>query len=291
MFSLREYLKEFSFKKRALGHFNAANNTQLKAIVSSAMENNAPVIIGVSEGERGFWGDKEIVSIIRTMRENYNFPIFLNADHTHSYKKIISAVEAGFDAVLFDGSNVEFEKNIEETKKVVKFVKEFNKKTGADILVEGEIGYIGSGSEILEYIPSGADISEDKITKTNEAKRFVEETGVDLLAPAVGNMHGMFNNAPNPSLYIDRLFAIAEAIKIPIVLHGGSGIRDGDFLDAINAGVRIVHISTELRRAWRDGIEKSLNENKNEIAPYKIAKPVIEDIKNAVDKRIKLFSK
>ncbi|MEK9168210.1 MAG: class II fructose-bisphosphate aldolase, partial [Patescibacteria group bacterium] len=124
-----------------------------------------------------------------------------------------------------------------------------------------------------------------------EAARFVKETKIDLLAPAVGNLHGILKNAPQPNLNIERIKAIKEAISIPLVLHGGSGIIDDDFLQAIDAGISIIHINTELRLAWREGMDKALKENPEEIAPYKLLPAVVEEIRKTVYNRLKLFNK
>jgi fructose-bisphosphate aldolase class II len=118
----------------------------------------------------------------------------------------------------------------------------------------------------------------------------VKETGVDLLAPAVGNIHGMLKNAPNPRLDIPRIRAIREAAGIPLVLHGGSGISDEDFVSAIDAGVSVIHISTEIRVAWRRGIENAVHEVES-IAPYKLMENVVSAVQDVVQKRLKLFSK
>jgi fructose-bisphosphate aldolase class II len=202
-------------------------------------------------------------------------------------EKIKEAVEAGFDSVHFDGGKLPFEENIKKTKEVVEYVKSVN----PEILVEAELGYLGSSSVILREIPKDATIKKEDLTKPEKAARFVKETKVDLLAPAVGNIHGMFKNAPNPSLDIGRIKEIREVSGAPLVLHGGSGIVDDDFLQAINAGISIIHINTELRLAWREGMDKALKENPEEIVPYKLLPIVVEEIRKAAYNRLKLFNK
>ena len=141
-----------------------------------------------------------------------------------------------------------------------------------------------------ELRKDGAIRPED-LTKPEDAARFVKETGVDMLAPAVGNIHGMFANAPEPALDIARIRAIRKAAGVPLVLHGGSGNTDEDFLAAIDAGVSIIHIRTELRVAWRMGLEKALKEKPEEIAPYKVLSTAVEAVKEIVDSKLKLFNK
>ncbi len=287
MKKLIEYIKEAEHNKTAIGHFNISECAGLKGIFKAAQELNLPVIIGVSEGEAGFIGYRRAAALVKSLREEYNYPIFLNADHTKSLEKIKEAVEAGFDAVLFDAGKSPFEENIKKTKEAVEYVKSVN----PEILVEAELGYLGSSSVILKEIPKDATIKKEDLTKPEEAARFVKETKIDLLAPAVGNLHGILKNAPQPNLNIERIKAIKEAISIPLVLHGGSGIIDDDFLQAIDAGISIIHINTELRLAWREGMDKALKENPEEIAPYKLLPAVVEEIRKTVYNRLKLFNK
>ncbi len=298
MKTLREYILEAESKKISIGHFNISDIAGLKAIFESAAEiknppyplfesGQIPIIIGVSEGEAGFVGHKQAAALVKSLREEYNYPIFINADHHKSLENINPAVEAGFDAVLFDGGKLPIEENIIKTKEVVAYVKSIN----PDILVEGELGYIGSSSVIFSEIPEGAAIKKEDLTKPEDAARFVKETGVDLLAPAVGNIHGMQKNAPNPALDIERIKKLRQAAGVPMVLHGGSGITDSDFTASIDAGIAIIHINTEIRLAWRQGIEKAIKENPEEIVPYKILPFAVEEIKKIVSRRLKLFNK
>lgn len=286
MKSLKQIIKDAELRGLAVGHFNISELGALKAIAEVAKELSVPVIIGTSEGEREFIDPHDAVALVRDLREKHNQPVFLNADHTHSLEKIKEAVKAGYDAVLFDGSKLSFEENIKQTKEVVAYVKSVN----PDVLVEGEIGNIGSGSTIRKELPKDAAIKPEDLTKPEEAARFVKETGVDLLAPAVGNIHGMMANASEPALDIERTRAIKKSAKVPLVLHGGSGNTDEDFLAAIDAGISIIHISTELRVAWRKGIEAGLKEKPDEVAPYKLMEGSIDEMKKVLYNRLKLFN-
>ncbi len=287
MKKLSQIIKEAEQNKVAIGHFNISECAALKGIFKAAQELNLPVIIGLSEGEQNFIGTKRAALMIKSLREEFNWPIFINSDHTKSLENIKKAVEAGFDSVHFDGGKLPFEENIKKTREVVEYVKSVN----PDILVEAELGYLGASSTILKEIPNDAAIKEEDLTKPEQAAQFVKETGVDLLAPAVGNIHGMFKNAPNPSIDSVRIGKIKELAGVPLVLHGGSGIRDEEFIKAIDAGISIVHINTEIRLAWRQGMEKALAGNPEEITPYKILPTAIEEIKKATEKRMRLFGK
>ncbi len=298
MKNLKEIIKEAEQNKVAIGHFNISECAALKAIFSAALEISkyrnieTPVIIGVSEGEAGFIGYKRAAALIKSLREEFSandggYPIFLNADHTKSFDKIKEAIEAGFDAVLFDAGKLPMEENIKKTREIVEYVKSVN----PEILVEGELGYLGASSVILKEIPKDAAIKKEDLTKPEDAKKFIKETGLDLLAPAVGNLHGMFKNMPNPHIDIQRIKELRQAAGAPLVLHGGSGIRDEEFLQAIDAGISIIHINTELRLAWREGMDKALKENPEEIVPYKILPVAVDKIKEVVYNRLKLFNK
>jgi fructose-bisphosphate aldolase, class II len=270
----------------AVGHFNVADLVLLKAVFSSAQELQVPVFVGASEGEREFMGVRQIAALVRSLREEFDFPVFLNADHTHTLEKAIEAAKAGFDTVVFDASALPFEQNVRRTKEAVEALKTINPA----ILVEGEIGNIGTGSEIHEIAP---DLSKYLTTPT-EAKQFVEFTGIDVLAPAVGNMHGMsqkmVEGEKKKRLDIERIAQIKTAAGVPLTLHGGSGTDDEDLGQAIAAGISIIHINTELRVAWRSGLEASLAAQPNQVVPYKILPLVVESVKQVALARLRLFN-
>ncbi len=279
-----EIVKEAESKKTAIGHFNISNIEGLWGIFNAARALNLPIIIGLSEGERDFIGVKQAVSLVKSLRQEFNYPIFINADHTYSFERVKEAVDAGYDAVIFDGAKLPIEENIKITKECVLYAKSKN----PNILVEGEMGYIGTSSKLLEKIPEG--VSLEHLTTPEEAARFVKETGVDFFSPSVGNIHGMLKNAPNPKLNIERIREIRQAAGVPLVLHGGSGISDDNFKEAIKAGVSTIHINTEIRVAYRDAVKNFLDKNPDEIAPYKIMKGTVGAIQKVVSERLKLFN-
>jgi len=285
MEQLRQVLTTAQREGVAVGHFNVSDLTALKAIVAAAQGLKLPVLIGVSEGERGFVGVSQIAALIRSFREESEFPIFLNADHTHSLEKAEQAARAGFDEIIFDGSSLPFEKNLEQTKKAVEMIKSIN----PDCMVEGEIGYIGTSSDVIYKVPEGAGI----LTTPAEAKEFVTATGVDVLAPAVGNMHGllqsMVSGKVQKRLDIDRIAALRDAAGVFMTLHGGSGTNDDDFKRTIKAGMTIVHVNTEIRLAWRRSMEASLAADQS-VVPYKLMAPVVAGIEKVVEARLRLFS-
>jgi fructose-bisphosphate aldolase class II len=285
MHSLRDLLREAQQSGAAIGHFNISDLVLLKAVFAAAQELNVPVLVGLSEGERGFVGVRQIAAFVRSLREEFDFPIFLNADHTHSLAKAVEAAKAGFDSIVFDLSALPFEENVRQTKQAVEALKGIN----ASMLVEGEIGDIGTGSEIHDASP---DLSKG-LSTSEEARQFVESTGVDILAPAVGNMHGMLRSMvqgeTKKRLDIERIAAIKRAARVFLTLHGGSGTDDGDLRKAIAAGINIVHINTELRVAWRDGLERGMAKQPDEVVPYKILPSAVESVKQVVASRLRLF--
>ncbi len=280
MKSLKEYINEAREKKIAIGHFNISDIVGFWAVTNAAQNLNVPVIIGVSEGERDFLGIHQVKALVDTLKAEGR-PVFLNADHTYSLDRVKEVINAGFDAVIID----EAEKGLEENLAITKEAVEFAKAKNQNILVEAELGFIGKSSKMLDEVPEGVG----KITK-EEAEHFVSNTGVDLFAPAVGNVHGIVRGGREPKLDIELIKSIAEAVKIPLVLHGASGNTDEEIRNAIEAGISIIHINTELRLAYRQGLVKSLSENPDELAPYKYLKPALQEMQKVAEKKLRLFN-
>jgi fructose-bisphosphate aldolase class II len=283
---LIDYIKDAAARKVAIGHFNISNLEALHGIFNAARALNLPIMIGVSEGERDFVGVREAAALVKSLREQYNYPIFLNADHTYSVERVKEVVDAGYDEVIIDGSKLSLDENIALTKKCVEYARAKN----PGMLVEGELGYIGTSSKVLDAIPEGVDLSPEALTKPEDAARFVKETGVDLLAPAVGNIHGMLRFSKDPCLDIARVKAIREAAGVPLVLHGGSGTVDEDFVSAIENGMAIVHINTEIRVAFKKGLQEGLAAMPDEVAPYKYLAQSVKEVEAVVSARLKLFN-
>jgi ketose-bisphosphate aldolase len=286
MQKLREVLEQAQKNKVAVGHFNIGDDNILMGVFAAARELRVPVMVGVSEGERAFLGVRQVAALVKSLRDEFDFPIYLNADHTHSLAKALQAANAGFDSIVFDLSALPFDENVRQTHDAVQKLKAIN----PDILVEGEIGDIGTGSEIHATAP---DLTKFRTTP-EEAKKFIAATGIDILAPAVGNMHGlvqsMVEGKTKKHLDIARIAAIKKETGSLLTLHGGSGTDDDDFRRAIQAGINVVHINTELRLAWRHSLDASLALHPAEVVPYKILPPVVEAVKQAAHSRLRLFN-
>ena len=279
---IKDYLKRTVAEKWALGHFNFSEDEALRAIVESAAEFKTPIFVGTSEGESKNIGLKEAVYQVKDFREEFSIPIFLNADHTKSFENMVAAVDAGYDAILADFSALSFEENMKMTKQSVEYAKSKN----PDIIVEGELGYVRGESKLQKEI---IEIKPEDLTKPEEASQFVKETGVDMLAPAVGNIHGIAANAPK--LDFQRIADIKKAVgdDVYLVLHGGSGMSESDFKNAIDAGISMVHINTEIRVAFAETLRKTLQEMPEETTPYKILTPSVEAMKKVIEEKLKIF--
>jgi len=282
---LREVLDEAQQNKVAIGHFNISDLVGLKAVSESAHQMHLPVIVGLSEGERAFMGVRLAAAAVQALRDEYDDAIFLNADHTHSLASAQEAARAGFDSIVFDRSELPFAQNVSETKRAVEALKGIN----PSILVEGEIGEIGTGSEIHEEALQGL-----RLTTPDEAREFVAATHIDILAPAVGNTHGltrkMIKGEEQKRLDIERIAEVRKATGLFLTLHGASGTNDEDMRRAIQAGITEIHINTELRLAWRRSLEAAFAKERDQVVPYKLMPAAVNAMKQVVSSRLSLFS-
>ena len=267
----------------AIGAFNVDNMDIFKAVCLAGKNKKSSVMLEFSQGEVSYFGLKNIVDLTVNARQEYGIPILLNLDHAKSAEDCIAAVEqAGFDDVHFDGSDLPFEKNVEETKKVV----ENAHKKG--LLVEGEIDKISTLSEVHNE-EIDLELLKKSYTDPTKAAKFVKETGVDILAAVFGNVHGIF--PVQPDLDINLLSKIREAVPPCFFsLHGSSGIPADQVKTAINVGKIVkVNLNTELRVAYREAIGEELSENPEEYASYKLASDVILAVAAVVENKIDVF--
>lgn len=283
-----ELINKYKRDGKAIAHFNISNLDQARAIVEVAQELNQPVIIGASEGEREYMGVDMVRTIVDELNQEYDVPVFLNADHTYTLEKVEEVVEAGYDSVIVDGAKLPYEDNVALVKSCVDFVRNYEAKNGKRVLVEAELGYIGQSSSLNSALPEG--VTEENLTTPEQAKDFVLRTGIDMFAPAIGNVHGMLIDATEPALHIDRLKEITSAVDVPLVLHGASGNTDEDLKKSIDNGVAIIHINTEIRKAFRDGEMNYLHEHPNEVAPYKFGHEGQEEMKKVVRAKMMLYA-
>lgn len=282
--TLRETIEQYKQQGKAIAHFNFSDSNQLQAIADAAKETGLPVIVGLSEGEREYFHTSLAFVILNEYRAQ-GVNIFLNADHTYSVEKVQRAIAAGVDSVVVDGAKLSFEENLQMLTTCVKYAR----AAGRDIIMEGELGYIGQSSKPLDELPEGVTI--ENLTTQEDAVTFVQGSGIDCFAPAVGNVHGMLKNAKEPKLHPERVAEISRATGVPLVLHGASGNTEEEILECIKAGVAIVHINTELRVLYRKSLEESFKNNPDEVAPYKFLAPVQTAMKEYVMNKLKVFAR
>ncbi len=286
MNNLRWYVAQAKLNKVAIGHFNFSNLEGLYAIARAAKTLGVPVIVGLSEGEEEAIGTHQAVALVKSIREHWQIPIFLNADHHYSFATVKNCIDAGFDSVIYDGAAHSFEENVRISKQCVDYARQVMNNTGRDILVEVELGYIGEGSKMRDSAPEGVVF----ITSKDEAKSFIAETQADMLAPAVGTFHGMLKHGDKPRLDIDCIKNISYSINVPLVLHGGSG-NEADFISAIDAGISIIHINTEIRKSYTEALKDYIKNHPDDIAPYKYGTNASLAMEKTVTEKLKTFNK
>ncbi|KXB34556.1 class II fructose-bisphosphate aldolase [Aerococcus christensenii] len=259
-----------------IGAFNTHNLEMLPDIIRGAKEMGAPVIVQASAGTAEYIGYDVMVAVVKTMAEKYMVDVCLHLDHARNLEDIEKAIEAGFTSVMFDGSNLSFKENILKTKQVVEFAHERN------VSVEGEIGTIGGTEE-------GISTTSDDILYTNpdDAVYFVEKTNVDALAVAIGTNHGQYRS--KTEVNIPLLKKIYDKVNVPLVVHGGTGIKEEDYPDLINNGIRKFNVGTELNVRWNELVRKELDESKvNRSIRYNVI-PGNTKVKDIVKEKIGLF--
>ena len=234
MKNLKYYFEKAEKEKWAIGAFNFAEDEIFQAIVKAGQQLKSPVILAISERSSRSFGLEKAVELFKKI----DGPFFLHLDHSKSFEYIKKAIDLGFNSVHFDGSEFNFDENIETSRKITEYAHSKN------ILVEGEINPIGG-----------------EATDAEQAERFVKESGIDTLAITIGNIHGIEKSGQNPPLNLKRLAEIKEKlIDFPLVLHGGSGTSDKDVKEAIKLGIVKINVNTELKIAYKKtgdkGVEK-----------------------------------
>lgn len=273
--TLKEVLAAAEAGRYAVGAFNANNLEIVQAIVEAAEAERAPVILQASQGALKYAGVRYITAMVRAAAETSSIPIVLHLDHGTSFTQTMLCLRHGFTSVMFDGSGHALAENIALTRRVA----EVAAAMGAS--VEGELGKIGGTEDDISVA-----LRDALLTDPQEARRFVDETGVDALAVAIGTAHGPYKGTPQ--LDFDRLAAIDGLTGIPLVLHGASGVPDAQIRRAVALGVRKINIDTDLRQAFTAGVRQALN-NSNEYDPRKILGPAKEAMKAVVREKIRLF--
>jgi fructose-bisphosphate aldolase, class II len=269
----------------ALGAFNLDNQETLIAVAKAAKSKNAPLLVEVSKGEVDALGLDNVRDLVDNYKAQYGIEMYINLDHSPTVEDAIAGIEAGFECIHIDISQANHEATDEEIIDKTKQVVEAAKLTGA--LVEAEPHYFGGSSNVH---PEQIDYEEIKKTfSTPEgAKAFLDATGIDTYAAAIGNLHGLY---PVPKvLDLELLQRIRDAISCNISLHGGSGTPGHYFIEAVKIGVTKVNINSDMRKAYRDTLEKVLSDNKTEYAVVKLMGTVIDAVQVVVESKIDTFN-
>ncbi len=283
----------------AVGHFNFNNMEFVQAITDAAADLSSPVILAVSQGAIKYAGLSNLVWLVRVAAEKKQVPISLHLDHGTDMGIVKQCIAAGFTSVMIDGSHLPFEENITMTREVVE------KAKLAGVSVEGELGRLAG-------IEDHVSVNEKDALFTNpgEAEEFVDRTGIDALAIAIGTSHGAYKFSGEPRLALDRLSEIARRVPVPLVLHGASGVNqehvklaneygaalkgtrgvpDGSITEAIKRGICKVNIDTDMRIAFAAYVRKELAEHPDAFDPRKILGPAREAVEEVVRGKIRLF--
>jgi len=260
----------------AVGAFNVNNMEIVQAILEAAEEEKSPVFLQASQGAIKYAGIEYIVALARTEAEKAKVPVALNLDHGTSFTQVVQCIRHGFTAVMIDGSKYPFEENIAITQKVIEIAHP------CGVSVEAELGKIGGTEDDITVSDA-----EAAFTDPQEAAEFVERTKVDALAIAIGTAHGVYKG--EPKLDFARLEKIRNAVDIPLVLHGASGVPEDAIRKAVPLGICKINIDTELRQAFTKGVQQVVLNNPKEYDPRKLLGPAREEMKQVVKAKMRLF--
>ena len=274
--NMKDMLNKADSGKYAVPQFNINNLEWTRFILEQCQELNSPVILGASEGAIKYMGGyKTVFNLVKSLISDLNItiPVALHLDHGSSYESCVKAIDNGFTSVMIDASKYPLAENINITKQVVMYAKDKN------VTVEAEVGAVGGEEDGVA--------NELAYAKVEDATKLVDETNIDFLAPALGSVHGIYKG--EPKLDFERMVKIHELTRLPLVLHGGSGIPDELIKKAISCGITKVNINTELQLAWSKAVRLFLNENSEVYDPRKVIKSGEKALKEMVTQKVNLF--
>lgn len=272
----KELLLDAQKNKYAVGAFNVNNMEVIQAIIGAAEELNSPVILQASQGGLKYAGVEYIAALGKLAASQTKVPVVLHLDHGTDFEQVMQCIRHGFTSVMIDGSRFPLEENIAFTKKVV----EIAHMVG--VTVEAELGKIGGTEDHITVSERDATFTDPE-----EAKRFVEETGVDYLAISVGTAHGVYKGVPK--LDYDRITAIRNIIDIPLVLHGSSGVPYESLEKAISLGICKINIDTDIRASFAKTVKEYIEKNPDQIDPRKILGPATDAMKATIKEKMEVF--
>lgn len=261
---------------KAIGSFNLHCLEMLPAFFKAAKSMHSPLMIQISTGTAEYLGYRLLVDSVRSLAQSEDVPTCLHLDHCSDIASIETAIDAGFSSVMYDGSHLEMDENIANTRRVIDIARQHN------VSVEAELGAIG-GSE------DGKAVAEEDIcfTTVEDAKRFVDETGVDMLAVSVGTVHGLYTGKAH--IQHQRLAEITAATGTPLVLHGGTGVSDEDMRLAVAGGIEKVNVGTEMNVQWVDRCKQTFENGKVNDSVRKFLIPANNAVTQVLTEKIGLF--
>jgi fructose-bisphosphate aldolase class II len=273
---ITELLKKAEEGGYAVGAFNCNNMEIVQAIIAAAEAERSPVIMQASQGAIKYAGLEFITGMAKVAAESATVPVALHIDHGTSFEQVMQCIRSGFSSVMIDGSKLPLDENIAITKKVIDVAH------AVGVSVEAELGKIGGTEDDIHV-----DAKDAFFTNPEEARIFVQETGVDALAIAIGTAHGQYKGIPE--LDFLRLEKIRSLVNCPIVLHGSSGVPDEAIKKAITLGVRKVNIDTNIREAFVEACRQVLNKDAKEIDPRKVLGPARDAATLVIREKIRVF--
>ncbi|MDR1835844.1 MAG: class II fructose-bisphosphate aldolase [Fusobacteriaceae bacterium] len=275
--TLKEVLAGTRAMGYAVGAFNFNGYEDAQGIVEGAVAKNAPVIVMASVSAVKYIGLRQTAGLVKGIAESVNIPVCLHLDHATDVALIKEAVKAGFTSVMIDASAKDYETNIRETKAVVDFARIYG------CSVEAELGKVGGKEENIVVADASATFTDPA-----DVTRFVEETGIDALAVAIGTVHGFYK--ADPKLDFERLEKIAALTSCPLVLHGGTGVPVEDFKRCVKKGISKINVGTELKATFSDAVRKAVAANpESEFDPRKYVGPVKQACAEVVKGKIDIF--
>ena len=267
--TLNEVLPKAQKEKYAVGLFNTIDMEMANGVLAAAENMKSPVIIGTAEILLPFGGLEELAWLLRPMAERANVPVVLHFDHGLKEETVYKAIDLGFSSVMYDCSDQSFEENIKALREMTKYAH------SKGVSVEAEIGHVGN---------AGCEGAADALTDPAEAKYFAEQTGVDALAVAIGTAHGAYKS--KPCLDFERLKKIREAVAVPLVLHGGSGLSEEDFKKTIEYGIAKVNIFTDVNQA----AAKAAHDNYKEgMGMTDLVQSIRDAVQTATENKMRIF--
>ena len=271
--STRQLLLDAQKGKYAVPAFNVHNMETIQTVVEAAAELRSPIIVAATPGTMKYAGPEFFIKLVEICSNKYDIPIAMHLDHHESYDEIVNAIQIGTKSAMIDASHLSFEENVAMVKKVVDYAHRF------DVTVEGELGILGGQEDDLVR-----DDKDSRYTNPAQAKEYVERTGIDSLAVAIGTAHGVYKE--EPKLDFERLAEIRAVVDVPLVLHGASGVPAEQVKKAIELGITKVNIATELKMPFAETLRQVLVSKPNESDPRKYFGPAKEAMKKVAIEKI-----